>query len=51
LGKIKKILSFLMNLLNRFFIALSIVLAFIAIFKKEWIEEFILWMKEIISNL
>ena len=48
---LKKILKFLFNLLNIFFIILMIVLAFISIFKKEWFELFIEWLKIVISDL
>jgi hypothetical protein len=51
LENIKKIFAFLMKLLNWLFIGLTIALAFISIFKKEWIESFIEWMKQIINSL
>ena len=41
----KKILKFLFNLLNIIFIILMLVLAFISIFKQEWFELFIEWLK------
>ncbi len=49
--KLRKILSFLANLFNRLFAFLAIVLAFISIFKKERVEIFIEWMKQIIYSL
>jgi len=42
---IKKIFKFLFQLINIILIGLTIVLALISIFKKEWIEQFIEWMK------
>ncbi len=48
---IKKIFKTIINILNISLIILSIVLVIIAIFKKEWIELFIEWMKEVINNL
>lgn len=47
----KKIIKIIMNFLHFLFIVLSIALIFIAIFKKEWFEIFIQWMKIIISWL
>jgi len=48
---IKKIFKIIINILNITLIALSIILALIAIFKKEWIEAFIEWMKIVINWL
>ncbi|RKW22067.1 DedA family protein [Candidatus Gracilibacteria bacterium] len=47
----KKILKFLFNLLNIIFIILMLVLAFISIFKQEWFELFIEWLKIQINGL
>jgi len=49
LNNIKKIISFLFKLLNWLFIGLTLALVFISIFKKEWIETFIEWMKNIVE--
>lgn len=46
---IKKILKYLFHLINILLIWLTIALALIAIFKKEWLEQFIEWMKIIIE--
>lgn len=48
---IKKIIQIIINILNIFFVWLTIALALITIFKKEWIEQFIEWMKIIIEWL
>lgn len=48
---IKKIIKIFVNLLNILFIILSLALVFIAIFKKEWFELFIEWMKVVINWL
>lgn len=48
---IKKILQTTIKLLNIFLIIASFGLIFIAIFKKEWFELFIEWMKIIIDGL
>lgn len=48
---IKKIIKILINILNILFIILSLALVFIAIFKKEWFELFIEWIKVIINWL
>jgi len=51
--KIKKILQktiqIIINIINIFFIVLSLVLALIAIFKKEWFIAFIEWMEVLIE--
>jgi hypothetical protein len=46
---IKKIIKILINIINVLFIILSLALVFIAIFKKEWFELFIEWMKVVIN--
>lgn len=48
---IKKILQKLIHVINIFLIVASIALALISIFKKEWIEAFIEWMKVTIESL
>lgn len=48
---IKKIIKLLFQLLNVLFISLTVILSLISIFKKEWIEMFIEWMKVIINWL
>lgn len=48
---IKQIIKILVNILNAFFITLTLALFFIAIFKKEWFELFIEWMKWEIAGL
>lgn len=45
---IKKIIKLLFQIINFLLIALTLVLTLISIFKKEWIEAFIEWMKIII---
>lgn len=45
---IKKIIKLLFQIVNFLLIALTLILTLIAIFKKEWIETFIEWMKVII---
>lgn len=47
----KKILKFTFNLINILFIVLMLFLAFVSIFKKEWFELFIEWLKVVISWL
>ncbi len=47
--KLKKIIKILINTINIVLILLTITLAFIAVFKKEWIEAFIEWMKIIVE--
>ena len=47
----KKILQFCFKILNIIFIWISFALIFIAIFKKEWFELFIEWMKVVVSEL
>lgn len=46
-----KILKFFFQLINFLLIWLTIFLTFVAIFKKEWIENFIEWMKIQVENL
>ncbi len=46
---IKKIIKLLFQIINFLLIALTLILTLIAIFKKEWIETFIEWMKVIIG--
>ncbi|MCD5385055.1 VTT domain-containing protein [Candidatus Gracilibacteria bacterium] len=48
---IKKFFQFLFKLINILLIGLTIVLALISIFKKEWIEQFIEWMKILIEGM
>lgn len=48
---IKKIISITFKILNIILIWLTLVLSLIAIFKKEWIEAFIEWMKILIESL
>ncbi|MCP4523121.1 MAG: DedA family protein [Candidatus Gracilibacteria bacterium] len=48
---VKQFFKKLFHYLNILLIVLSFALAFIAIFKQEWIESFIEWMKIIISGL
>lgn len=48
---LKKIINFLIQLLNILLIILSFALLFISIFKKEWFELFIEWMKWVINGL
>ena len=48
---IKKIFKLLFQIINILLIWLTIILALISIFKKEWIEQFIEWMKIIIEWL
>ena len=48
---LKKIISTLVNIINIFFIILSVALALIAIFKKDWFLAFIDWMKIVIDWL
>jgi membrane protein DedA with SNARE-associated domain len=48
---IKKIFQKIIHLLNILLIWLSIILALISIFKKEWIEAFIEWMRVLIEGL
>lgn len=47
----KKFLSILLKIFNFLFILLSIFLLFVAIFKKEWFEAFIEWMKIVVEEL
>ncbi len=42
---IKKIIQIIFQIINILLIWLTIILTFISIFKKEWIEQFIEWMK------
>jgi hypothetical protein len=46
---IKSIFQKVVHLLNVLLIGLSFALALISIFKKEWIESFIEWMKVVIE--
>jgi membrane protein DedA with SNARE-associated domain len=46
---IKNTLGYIFKLVNILLIWLTIVLALISIFKKEWIEQFIEWMKIVIE--
>ena len=46
---LKKILQLLFQLINILLIWLTIALTLIAIFKKEWLEQFIEWMKLVIE--
>jgi hypothetical protein len=46
---IKKIIKIIIQILNFLLIALSFALLLIAIFKKEWFEMFIEWMKVVIE--
>lgn len=48
---IKKIFQLLFQLVNILLIWLTIILALISIFKKEWIEQFIEWMKITIESM
>ncbi len=48
---IKKIVQTIFHLLNVLLIVLSLALAIISIFKKEWILNFIEWMKIVIESL
>lgn len=48
---IKQIIKIIVNFLNIAIIWLSIALTLIAIFKKEWIIDFIEWMKIVIEGL
>jgi hypothetical protein len=48
---LKKIIQKLVHILNITLIALSLVLAIISIFKKEWILAFIEWMKITIESM
>ncbi|MGE4443420.1 MAG: DedA family protein [Candidatus Altimarinota bacterium] len=48
---IKKIIQIIIKVLNILLIASSFALLFIAIFKKEWFELFIEWMKVVIEGL
>ncbi|MDP2090875.1 MAG: DedA family protein [Candidatus Gracilibacteria bacterium] len=48
---IKKIIKLLFQIINFLLIALTLVLTLISIFKKEWIEAFIEWMKIIIGGM
>ncbi|MFK7780093.1 MAG: DedA family protein [Candidatus Gracilibacteria bacterium] len=48
---IKRIIQTIFYLINLILITLTISLAFISIFKKEWIENFIEWMKLVIEGL
>lgn len=48
---IKKIIKICIQILNIVFIILSLALLFISIFKKEWFEMFIEWMKIVINWL
>lgn len=47
----KKLLNILFKIINISFIILMLVLVFISIFKKEWIELFIKWLENIINWL
>jgi membrane protein DedA with SNARE-associated domain len=47
----KKIIQTIFHIINIFLIWLTIALALISIFKKEWIEQFIEWMKLVIEGL
>lgn len=49
--KLKKIIKIIINLINILLIISTILLAFIAVFKKEWIEAFIEWMKIIVESI
>ncbi len=49
--KIKKIVALIIKIINIALIWLTIVLALIAIFKKEWIENFIEWVSLIVEWL
>ena len=46
---IKKILKLLFQIINILLIWLTIILSLISIFKKEWIEQFVEWMKIVIE--
>jgi len=46
---IKWIIQIIFKIINIFLIWLTIILALISIFKKEWIENFIEWMKVVIE--
>jgi hypothetical protein len=48
---LKKIIQKLVHILNISLIALSLILAIISIFKKEWILAFIEWMKVTIETM
>lgn len=48
---IKKIIKIFIQILNIVFVFLSLALLFISIFKKEWFEMFIEWMKIVINWL
>ena len=47
----KKIIQAIFHIINILLIWLTIVLALISIFKKEWVEQFIEWMKLVIEWL
>jgi|GEM_PF-881749 hypothetical protein len=47
--KMKKIVNIIFKILNILFVILTIVLLFISIFKKEWFEMFIEWLKIVIQ--
>jgi hypothetical protein len=46
---IKKIIKISFQVVNILLVLLTVVLAVISIFKKEWIEQFIEWMKLLIE--
>ncbi|MGB2110753.1 MAG: hypothetical protein ACPHY8_02260 [Patescibacteria group bacterium] len=48
---IKKIFQKIFHLLNILLIVASLALAIISIFKKQWIENFIEWMKVLVESL
>ncbi len=47
--KLKNLVKIIINTINILLIIFTIALAFIAIFKKEWIEAFIEWMKIVVE--
>lgn len=49
--KLKNIIKIIINAINIILIIFTIALAFIAIFKKEWIEAFIEWMRLIVESI
>jgi hypothetical protein len=46
---IKKIIKISFQVINILLVLLTVILAVISIFKKEWIEQFIEWIKVVIE--
>jgi len=46
----KRLVHILMQILNTIFIAITFALLFIAIFKKEWFELFIEWIRTFVHD-